>query len=222
MKNCPGCLGPGAGIRQHHEDIFQTPSLSDHWRYTTAHDPKVCRDGLSFFHLLHHLHLSAVSKNPLSSADEYIFFLWWAGIKEWDANALMQQPVSQAAKRVVKASYSGRSTESNTTAEQGFLHRVSGLSIRDKESSSAITEGLRMELGCLPGPSDRSYFGHWDEALVRPRNSFRGYISWLAGNASSSPLEELEEAEDMEVWGSSFSLFTLKKYTFSFTQTGIH
>uniref|UniRef100_A0A674PNH7 Reverse transcriptase domain-containing protein n=1 Tax=Takifugu rubripes TaxID=31033 RepID=A0A674PNH7_TAKRU len=108
-------------------------------------------------------------------------------------------------------------------AEMSFLHRVAGLSLRDRVRSSAIREELgveslllrversqmgwlghlvRMPPGRLPGevfracPSGRRPPG-------RPRTRWRDYVSRLAWERLGIPPDELEEvAGEREVWAS--------------------
>ena len=114
-------------------------------------------------------------------------------------------------------------------AEMGFLCRVSGLSLRDRERSSVIREGLgveplllriersqmrwlghlvRMPPGRLPGevfqthPTGRRPRG-------RPRTRWRDYVSRLAWESLGVPPEELEEvAGDRDVWVSLLKLLS--------------
>ncbi|TWW55954.1 hypothetical protein D4764_09G0010040 [Takifugu flavidus] len=112
-------------------------------------------------------------------------------------------------------------------AEMSFLHRVAGLSLRDRVRSSAIREELgaeslllrversqmrwlghlvRMPPGRLPGevcracPSGRRPPG-------RPRTRWRDYVSRLAWERLGIPPDDLEEvAGEREVWASLLSL----------------
>ena len=109
----------------------------------------------------------------------------------------------------------------------GFLRRVSGLSLRDRVSSSVIREGLGVEPlllriersqtrwlgllvtmppGRLPGevfrarPTGRRPRG-------RPGTRWRDYVSRLAWERLGVPPEELEEvARDRDVWVSLLKL----------------
>ncbi|KAK0135552.1 hypothetical protein N1851_028597 [Merluccius polli] len=110
-------------------------------------------------------------------------------------------------------------------AEMSFLHRVAGLSLRDRVRSSVIQEelgvdplllrversqmrwlGHRMPPRCLPGevfrarPTGRRPRG-------RPRTRWRDYVSRLAWECLGIPQEELDEvAGEREVWASLLRL----------------
>ncbi|TWW74408.1 hypothetical protein D4764_14G0004110 [Takifugu flavidus] len=108
-------------------------------------------------------------------------------------------------------------------AKMSFLHRVAGLSLRDRVRSSVIREELgveplllcversqmrwlghlvRIPPGCLPGEVLRACpFGRRPPG--RPRTRWRDYVSRLAWERLGIPLDELEEvAGEREVWAS--------------------
>ena len=89
-------------------------------------------------------------------------------------------------------------------AEMGFLHRVAGVSLRDKVRSSVIREGLEVEplqlrwFGHLvrmpPGRLSREVFQARPAGRRprgRPRTRWRGYISSLAWERLGTPQSEL-------------------------------
>ncbi|TWW77341.1 hypothetical protein D4764_12G0007310 [Takifugu flavidus] len=103
------------------------------------------------------------------------------------------------------------------------LHRVAGLSLRDRVRSSAILEELGVEplllrversqmrwLGHLvrmpPGEVFRAFPSGW-RPPGRPRTSWRDYASRLVWECLGIPPDELEEvAGDREVWASLLGL----------------
>ena len=116
-------------------------------------------------------------------------------------------------------------------AKMGFLHRVAGVSLRDRVKSSAIREGLGVEplLLCMERNQLR-WFGHLmrmppghlpREVFLahptgrkprgRPRASWRDYISSLAWERLGNPQSDLAEvAREREVWGSLLNLLPLQ------------
>ena len=112
-------------------------------------------------------------------------------------------------------------------AKMGFLHRVAGVSLRDRVRSSAIREGLGVEplLLCVER-SQLRWFGHLmrmppgrlpREVFLarptgrrprgRPRTRWRDYISSLAWEHMGIPESELVSmAGEREVLGSQLKL----------------
>ncbi|TWW69469.1 hypothetical protein D4764_18G0002750 [Takifugu flavidus] len=112
-------------------------------------------------------------------------------------------------------------------AEMSFLHRVAGLSLRDRVRSSAIREELgveslllrversqmrwlghlvRLPPGCLPGEVFRAC-SSGRRPPGRPRTRWRDYVSRLVWERLGIPPDELEEvAGEREVWASLLRL----------------
>ncbi|TWW61054.1 hypothetical protein D4764_05G0011440 [Takifugu flavidus] len=112
-------------------------------------------------------------------------------------------------------------------AEMTFLHRVAGLSLRDRVRSSAIREELgveplllrversqmrwlghllRMPPGRLPGEMFRAC-PSGSRPPGRPRTHWRDYVSRLAWERLGIPPDELEDvAGEREVWASLLRL----------------
>ena len=112
-------------------------------------------------------------------------------------------------------------------AEMSFLRRVAGLYLRDRVSSSAIREELRVEPLLLRGERSqmrwfgnlvRMFLGHLPGEVFRARPSGRrtlgrpsiagGTVSFgWPGNALGSPLGELDAvAGEREAWAFLFKL----------------